>query len=405
MPQRSGTPNLAGLSNKRDIIADLYTECMKFYRIVLRRTSLNRDIPKSIYRGLESSYSSLILWAQGYGVAAGNLDRLLKKSRLLQRMTLEPLIRICRVLMQRLHIQFTSRSSDSTQKNKLLLCLSEAKIVWYTIQDELQDPENEGGAYLYTSDSLDEDSLEDMVADLKTDVQCLIDLDSMYECPISDLDSGPSSQHGGTLASRDQCQKFVDQIYRQFPLADRDLVHQLAWFLNGFHLVRESKLKSKHQTEAEVLLKTDVEDALKFYFKTLTLHERFDSICPLCGEYAENNQGVVKLHIPQHVDKLYLLALPPTVNKASKDDSTESNATEKESSKSLSTNLPQRNKGKEVPSFTNRHPGLHDSTKNDPKNDAGIKKFSDQGFPLKQEIAANPKASFRPPPDFLPHLD
>lgn len=66
--------------------------------MLLKRASLDRNIPQYIYRGLESSYSSLTLWAQGYGVADGNLDDRLKKSRLLQSMTLEPLIRISETL-------------------------------------------------------------------------------------------------------------------------------------------------------------------------------------------------------------------------------------------------------------------------------------------------------------------
>lgn len=97
-PKSTGIGSLRDLLKKRNIIADLYTECTKLYSVILKRVSLDRDIPQHIYRGLESSYSSLILWAQGYGVADGNLDDLLKKSRLLQSMTLEPLIRISKTL-------------------------------------------------------------------------------------------------------------------------------------------------------------------------------------------------------------------------------------------------------------------------------------------------------------------
>lgn len=110
-PLSTGISSLADLIKKRHIIADIYTECTKFYSMLLKRASGNRDIPPHIYRGLESSYSSLVLWGQGYGVADGNLDDLLKKSKLLQSITLEPLIRISEILRNRVSIT----SADSVR--------------------------------------------------------------------------------------------------------------------------------------------------------------------------------------------------------------------------------------------------------------------------------------------------
>lgn len=94
----TGMISLEDIIKTRNIIANMYTECTKFYSMLLKRASSNRDIAPHIYRGLESSYSSLVLWAQGYGVADGNLDHLFKRSTLLLSMTLEPLIRISQTL-------------------------------------------------------------------------------------------------------------------------------------------------------------------------------------------------------------------------------------------------------------------------------------------------------------------
>lgn len=105
-PLPTGISSLADLMKKRHIIADIYTKCTRFYSMLLKRASGNRDIPPHIYRDLESSHSSLVLWGQGYGVADGNLDEALKKSKLLQSITLEPLIRISETLRNR--IFFTS---------------------------------------------------------------------------------------------------------------------------------------------------------------------------------------------------------------------------------------------------------------------------------------------------------
>jgi hypothetical protein len=76
--------------------------------MLLKRISLDRDLSQHVYRGLENCYSSLILWAHGYGVADGNLDELLKKSRLLQSMTLEPLVRISETLRNSMYFSLAN---------------------------------------------------------------------------------------------------------------------------------------------------------------------------------------------------------------------------------------------------------------------------------------------------------
>jgi hypothetical protein len=62
--------------------------------------SSEAEFPKSIYRGLESCYSSLVLWAQGYGIADGELDVLLEQSQELRHMTLGLLVSISKTLVE-----------------------------------------------------------------------------------------------------------------------------------------------------------------------------------------------------------------------------------------------------------------------------------------------------------------
>ncbi|EEA19671.1 hypothetical protein TMatcc_009813 [Talaromyces marneffei ATCC 18224] len=375
---------LAEVPKKRNIIADLYTECTKFYLMLLKRASLDRDLPQHIYRGLESSYSSLVLWAQGYGVADGNLDELLKKSRLLQSMTLEPLIQISETLRNRLHPRFASRmhKNDLYPKYTLFLLINEAKQMLRAVQDGLQGLE--GGDIapcLDTLDLLDEDSLEDMVADIKTETQCLIDLDSMFEYPVSDLDSRSANQYEEMPTSKVRREMFVDYLHQKFPLAHQDLIQQLGWFLNGGLDMREREHDPSNVITPEVLMGRAIRDTLVSYFTVWTLHNDLNSTCPLCWESVGDPPQFFELHLPQHADELYFLASHPGLDTTKGKKIADSNETEMKPAKPISNNLSQYRKDNKSSAYTKKDLVLHD------KNEHETMKIMDSNRPIKEERA------------------
>jgi hypothetical protein len=81
-------------------LAHLYIECARLYRLILRHASSQKGISKDIYRGLENGYSSLVLWADDYGVGDGGLDVRLERCQELQRTTLEFLVSIGKTLSE-----------------------------------------------------------------------------------------------------------------------------------------------------------------------------------------------------------------------------------------------------------------------------------------------------------------
>lgn len=78
----------------------LTKECVSVFRKLMRRLP-KENITKGTFRSLERSCSSLILWDYGYGVAKGELDDVLRKSRTLSRSTLALLVSISGALTNR----------------------------------------------------------------------------------------------------------------------------------------------------------------------------------------------------------------------------------------------------------------------------------------------------------------
>lgn len=76
----------------------LCEECVKSFKSVLKELQNRNNLPKDIYRSLERSESSLILWVDGHGILRGNLDDALQKSRFLRKSILELLLSISQTL-------------------------------------------------------------------------------------------------------------------------------------------------------------------------------------------------------------------------------------------------------------------------------------------------------------------
>lgn len=94
------------------VIADLYMQCSSFYRLVLQRASSGSQVPRNIYRRLESHYGSLVLWADGHRISEGDLDALVGQSHGVRQVTLRLLASISTTLLD-------SRSLALGQEDRL----------------------------------------------------------------------------------------------------------------------------------------------------------------------------------------------------------------------------------------------------------------------------------------------
>lgn len=276
--------------------------------------------------------------------------------------------------------------NDSYPKYALFVLINEAKQILRAAQNGLR--ELEGGDFascLDTIDLLDEDSIEDMVADIQTDTQCLIDLDSMYEYPVNDMESHPANRCEATSASQNWRERFVDYVYQKFPLADQDLIQQLGWFLNG---------RLNNEIPLGTLMKKAVCDTLISYFKIWVVHKDLDSTCPLCGENFYDVHEFFKLHLPEHAEELYYVSCHPGRDMTNFNDS---DASATKPAKLLSGDLTQTNKAS---AYTKQDLILHDRTNEESKDEHEPMKISPSNWPITKtsdiaKLSTNTKSQLR----------
>ena len=79
--------------------ARLITLACDIYQLCLE--SLAKRLSKPLYRKVERPYGYLRLWADGYGVSSGELDKVLADSTRLRRSTVRLLVSLCRTLTNR----------------------------------------------------------------------------------------------------------------------------------------------------------------------------------------------------------------------------------------------------------------------------------------------------------------
>lgn len=95
----------------------------------------------------------------------------------------------------------------------------------------------------------DDDSLDEIIEDLRTDTECLNDLDPLYESPVSDWESDEETV-STAVSTRPTLQwtseqYYIDCIQRRFPHADSDLVRHLALA----NLSRSLRLQADQETD------------------------------------------------------------------------------------------------------------------------------------------------------------
>ncbi|KAJ3538481.1 hypothetical protein NM208_g5891 [Fusarium decemcellulare] len=159
-------------------IARLTGILLALFRKVLVNLSEQPNFSRDIFISLDRSRSCFVLWSDGYGIANGNLDDKLRQSRNLRQVTTKSLVHISHTLVERL-ISFTTLSNSNVDG----LCAQARSIV----QDDLFT----NGTDDSSSDTLSDfgiDNLYEVAEDLKTDVECLMQLDPIIRNPVMDLD-------------------------------------------------------------------------------------------------------------------------------------------------------------------------------------------------------------------------
>ncbi|KAK0655630.1 hypothetical protein B0T16DRAFT_451278 [Cercophora newfieldiana] len=221
------------------IVSQMYSRICAFCDDVLNRLSEQQEadaLPKPLYRLLDSSFDSLIEWGDDYKVWNGNLDEVLKDSQDLRQFTIRILIRICDTLtndllaatVQILEAASQDSSLETLQSKAKELKLVRDEAVFHTqhLLGSEQDTRSESSSP-YSDDSC----LEDVLENLKTDVEALIELGPCLEDPIRDSIVTEIAVAPSQVAIQDVSLKylsFLDGIQQKYPQCDPGLAQALS---------------------------------------------------------------------------------------------------------------------------------------------------------------------------------
>ncbi|KAF6839306.1 hypothetical protein CMUS01_04292 [Colletotrichum musicola] len=181
-------------------------------------------------RLLEKSGSSMVLWAERYGVVEGKLDDVLSASRTLERSLLRLLKSIGKTLSDRLIPKLVSEGEDVHERTSLLQSLTAT--ARFTLQEGRQGSDSEDcdsdASSIFEESDMDVDWAE-IGDDLRTDIECLMDLEPLIKTPFIRPQSQKRVENSMPQPESWTPEKmYSDRIGHRFPKAQLDLVARLA---------------------------------------------------------------------------------------------------------------------------------------------------------------------------------
>ncbi|KAH0559216.1 hypothetical protein GP486_004266 [Trichoglossum hirsutum] len=255
----SGTvgPSDPGEEHPKGIISQMYYGISYFcqgllHNIVDAKAQQTEPMSMSLYRLLNSAYTSFITWGDDFGVGSENLDDALKNLRdaykrlehiqiegsEMQQLTeadlLPPMLQILMAHQLEWEQELQRRATEVD-------LVREKASMHVQLYPDLHDrPKDDGDSSTASSNN---SSLEDALESLRDDIEALIELGPCLREPIPDLliPDVPAPPPQGTT---DKCQTFFDGIKQKFPYCDDSLARALSRALYDTMM----RLQSKRQT-------------------------------------------------------------------------------------------------------------------------------------------------------------
>ncbi|RSL82144.1 hypothetical protein CEP51_005337 [Fusarium floridanum] len=225
--------------DEKSAVARLTAALDTLFREIVLLLSNKGKFPRDIFISLDRSRSCFSLWSDGHGVASGSLDDKFQRSRKLRQATMKTLSHLSSTLIDRL-VPVAHISNPKTKE----LCDQVSNI--------LEEVNFSHAADDSSSDSTSEYSTADvheLAEDLKTDVDCLIELDPMLRDPATDPE--PETTEGDvSLTLWAPHQVFADKIEHRFPGADAKLFSSLG-MINYQRYLRCQAERDTNQVYAE----------------------------------------------------------------------------------------------------------------------------------------------------------
>ncbi|KAK3323035.1 hypothetical protein B0H66DRAFT_555696 [Apodospora peruviana] len=227
----------------RSVAARLCDGILTLFQEAIRQISRQDQVPKPVRTRLERSYGFIALWSNGYGIRDGNLDDVFAKSRTIRRSTLRILSNITNALLNRL-IPLTKISSDALDTLAVKLAAASAEAS-YIIHDADDGSSSDASSDVFSDPGLD--SVSEIAEDLKTDAQCLMELDPLFKAPIL---SNHSQQKQAAILEWGPEKAYCDKVQQRFPEAEASLVTRLGE-ANWERYLRCQKMRDQREIELE----------------------------------------------------------------------------------------------------------------------------------------------------------
>lgn len=237
LQEKSGSSNLIkdwrestfpSASQELGIVGRLSQGCIDLYSILLGKVKEDSSFTQRESKIFERNYHILLLWADGHEVLSGQLDGVLQKSKDLQRTILLTLNSLSEVIYERL-INFVIRSDKDIKAailrhTSIAVLLEESRYVISGLQEDSDgyESDSDDSEYNYPNDSI-----QATAEDIKTYIQCLVDLSSSISCPAMDPEYRDQIPTLLTFEKRNAHDYYADLISTKFPQASSDLVDRL----------------------------------------------------------------------------------------------------------------------------------------------------------------------------------
>ncbi|KAI0411103.1 hypothetical protein F5X98DRAFT_64653 [Xylaria grammica] len=212
--------------DERSLIARLCVETSVLFKQIIKLL-FNDGIPSlEPHRiSLQRSFSRLIMWSNGYGIADGLMDEVFAKSRSLRCSVIHLLASIATTLTDRLLLLQVVPSKLIQEIPQHTL--NEIRLL--TAEGLVEGDESDDGASLRddSSDS-DSDDLAEVALDLETDTICLVEMDPVLKSPVLDTSHDKEKgAHYSSLLMWSPHQSYCERIESRFPQAENRLVLRL----------------------------------------------------------------------------------------------------------------------------------------------------------------------------------
>ncbi len=245
-------------SSRHDGIASrLATAATDFFGLLLEHARPHTS--SDLLRALEREYGYLQLWCDGYSVLSGELDAVLAESRRLRLATYRLLVSVCRTLADRrsdeTHFHWSSPltstcaegiavalppSLDASSQHNLKakaavlgdLATEISVSATYGAEDSDlgSDSGSDPGSDFWAG--VGDDAVHDIIEDLSTDIQCLVDLGSRFKEPIRDRPSKEVAALPTQVSEWDPSKSMAARIRHRYPDGDHAFIEiqgQVNW--------------------------------------------------------------------------------------------------------------------------------------------------------------------------------